>query len=145
MTDYNISDIAEILVVLSSGKQFIYRDKGILSLRRTLNNGSIHPQNDITIVDGSGEDDGNGGDEEEEEPQFKKPIRRTEKSQGKQESPKGARHGTTGRPTEHPRPQTANGYSMIPLKYTAAKNAGSPMDIARDLQRQAEEASGVKY
>lgn len=41
--------------------------------------------------------------------------------------------------------QVSSGYNLIPLNYSAPKNGKSPMDLAKDLQRQAEASSGFKY
>lgn len=120
MAKYNATDIVEILVTLSDGRQFIYKDKGILSLRRTLNTISVKPP--VTII---------------QEDEFE------DEHSEQEDTPPRTRRGNTEGGLQ--RPQTANGYNVVPLSYTAQKGGMSPMDIAKDLQRQAEAASGVRY
>ena len=115
---YTIEDISEVLVTLIDGRQFIYREKGILNLKRMLNAPSMRSKQhkEITVINNEEEEDqGNSTSASE-------PLKRTPE-----------------------RPQTSNGYNLIPLNYSAPKGGKSPMDIAKDLQRQAEAASGVKY
>lgn len=43
-------------------------------------------------------------------------------------------------------PRSANGYNVVNLEYGAgSKKELSPHDLAKDMQRQAEKTSGVKY
>jgi len=119
--DYTIDEISEILVSLTDGRQFIYRDKGILNLKKTLNVPSRQRNNIVVINTVDPEEEY----EEEEEETPPPPKNKNQKTSD--------------------RPQTSNGYNLIPLNYSAVKGGKSSMDIAKDLQRQAEAATGVKY
>lgn len=117
---YAIEDISEVLVTLVDGRQFIYREKGILNLKRMLNTPPVRSKQrkEITVINDEEEDEEDQGNLAS----ASEPLKRIPE-----------------------RPQTSNGYNLIPLNYSAPKGGKSPMDIAKDLQRQAEAASGVKY
>ena len=116
----DINTVEEIQVRYENGEEVIYRGKGLEKLRRMLLEspayGEIAENVGPTIVDTC-------ASEEEEEV---KPVK-TKKSIKK--------------------PATANGYITADLNYApnAASKSKSAVDLAREMQRQAEQASGIKF
>jgi hypothetical protein len=153
MSTYTVNDIHEILVTLTDGRQFIYIDKGIQNLKRTLNTplppGTTRSKvaNNIKIIDTDEGSRSHRGDSN------RKSSNRREENIGSAEEEeegedeifveKSSKDGRARDVTQ--RPATSNGYNVVPLSYTPAKGGQNPMDMAKDLQRQAEASSGVRY
>jgi hypothetical protein len=130
MANYTIADIQEVLVTLTDGSQFIYKDKGILSLKRTLNLPITRPHREVIVINTEDDPAEEGEALEFEEEEDAPP-------------PKARARGPRRQAQE--RPPTSNGYNMLPLSYSAPKGGRTPTDIARELQKEAEATSGVRY
>lgn len=119
MDSFNINDAKEIVVRLESGDEIIYKGKGLEKFRRLMVASPAYGeyQNVVVVEEYS-----------DEEPNIK-PQRANSK---KVSSKKG--------PTVGP-----NGYHTADLDYTSSSKGRSAVDIARDMQRQAEKASGIKF
>ncbi len=113
---YNISDVTEVLVTIQTGQQYVYRGKGISRLRRVFGTNTTEESIPIII-----DDDVDAASDTPD--QVKRPTK------------KKVRPG--------PPPQT-NGYAGMSTNYTIPKG-GSPNDIAKEMQRQAESVSGIRY
>lgn len=136
MTDFNINNVEEILVRFVDGQEVIYKGKGLEKLRRLVSSSPAYGEvkgrratQQTTIVDY----DDHQEDEDEDDDDLP-PTHAQARGKAKKSSPAGP---VVGR----------DGYHVSELDYTPkATNKGrSPMDIARDMQRQAESASGIKF
>lgn len=134
MTDFNINNVEEILVRFVDGQEVIYKGKGLEKLRRLVSLSPAYGEikgrratQQTTIVD---YDD---PEEDDEEPLSHAQAHAPAKGKTK----KSSAGPVVGR----------DGYHVSELDYTpkAANKGRSPMDIARDMQRQAESASGIKF
>ena len=125
----NINDVEEILVRFANGDEIIYKGKGLEKFRRLLADSPAYGEvkgrrgQNVLVVD----DDYSPDDDVETRVPVEKP--KTKKGKPK----KGPSIGP-------------NGYHTADLDYsTGAAKGRSPMDLAREMQRQAEQASGIKF
>jgi hypothetical protein len=125
--DFDINDAEEILVRFTNGNEIIYKGKGLEKLRRLMTNSPAYGEQKnrrfvTTIVEDEYSDP-------EDVPVSNKPMRTK-----------------SGKPKKGPS-IGPGGYHTADLDYSpsSANKTKSPMDIARDMQRQAEQASGIKF
>lgn len=132
MAELDINNVEEILVRFADGNEVIYKGKGLEKFRRLVSASPAYgevkgrrPQAQTLIID-------EYSDEEEEEEPI--PVKSATKKKGKAKG--------KAKPSVGP-----NGYHTADLDYApnVANKGRSPMDIAREMQRQAEQASGIKF
>ncbi len=135
MTDYDISDVTEIKVELANGRSLIYRDTGlnvIINKIRSLRSPGTGAR-ETTIIDSD--------DYEVQEDDIPPPS--TGGGNRGQSQPRGRGRGAT--PTRGGTNGGSNGYNALSVSYVAPKGGRSPMELAKEMQRTAEETTGVKY
>lgn len=132
LKDFDINDTTEILVRFADGNEIIYKGKGLEKIRRLMVNSPAYGElkgrgrgATTTVV----EEYSDYSDAEET------PVLAVVATKKKSNKPKKG-------PSIGP-----GGYHTADLDYApSGTNKGrSPMDIARDMQRQAEQASGIKF
>jgi len=128
--NFDINDAEEILVRFADGNEIIYKGKGLEKLRRLMATSPAYGEakdrgrrQTTTVVEeySSGSDDAT-------------PVLTVATKKKSNKPKKGPSIGP-------------GGYHTADLDYApVGTNKGrSPMDIARDMQRQAEQASGIKF
>lgn len=128
MGDFNVNDVEEILVRFATGDEIIYKEKGLEKLRRLMASSPAYGEakgkqhQGITVVD----DYSDSYEEDTPVKPKKTPSKKVKPKKGPSIAP--------------------NGYHTADLDYSASASKGkSAIDIARDMQRQAEQASGIKF
>jgi len=130
--EFDINHIAEILVRYPDGTEVVFRGRGLEKLRKLMKIspplGAAEPVKKQVVVEEASSGAEESGSEEE--------VRPAKKSKKKA-------------------PKSTNGYSTVNLDYTGPiaanvdtpgiKKGLSPYDLARDMQRQAEATSKIKY
>lgn len=128
--DFDINDTTEILVRFADGNEIIYKGKGLEKIRRLMVNSPAY-----------GEPKGRGRratttvvEEYSDDSDVETPVLAVATKKKSNKPKKGPSIGP-------------GGYHTADLDYApSGTNKGrSPMDIARDMQRQAEQASGIKF
>lgn len=117
----DINDIEEIHVKFSedSGlKDVIYRGKGLEKFRRLVISSPVYGESTPHVIDSFSDEEEDVGKKKKSKP----------KAKGKEQA-------------------TANGYVQTSLDYSAthATKGKSAIDLAREMQKQAESASGIKF
>lgn len=131
--DFDINDVEEIFVRFADGREVVYKGRGLEKFRRLVSASPAYGEEvnvkatTIVIETNSDEDE----DAEPEPVVVKKKSTSTKKTAKKKSGPKVG----------------PNGYHQADLNYAppAASKGRSPMDMAREMQREAEKSSGMKF
>lgn len=105
MATYNFTDIDEIVVRLKSGDDIIYKGRGILKLKKSLDKIILGSKKQPNLISGSSSDE-----------------------------------DTTNSTINSP-----GNYNTLGVKYSSPKGTRSALELARDMQKQAETASNIKF
>lgn len=129
MDVFDLDEIKEIQVRTLDGRDLVYRGAGmgklvrlILESQRTLSRTATKKPSKVTVIEQDADSDDDNGED------FVKP------SKTKSKASKVVNGGT--------------GYVSTELNYTSnpgGSGGKSAVDIAREMQRQAEQASGIKF
>jgi hypothetical protein len=115
---FEIGDVDEISVKLKSGDEFVYKGRGLLKLKKILAklDEPIDVKKKVVVNSNAGSSESEDSDSD------------SEKKSKKQK-----------------KIDTAGGYNKVNIKYSSPKGNRSAMDLARDMQKQAEFGSNIRF
>ena len=133
----DINDVDEILVTFRTGQQVIYKGKGLEKLRILMKSSPpLQIQPSVTVID-------NFSDDEEAASAPTKTKKNHKKDRHAVSVPA---HLSDAQQTPPTKATNEGGYVRRDLNYAPVPSNGrSAIDLAREMQRQAESSSGINF
>jgi len=136
MAEYDVSDISEVKVTLNSGQTLIYKGRGINVLIKKFRSLELQTEQGILIIDS-------------DEPEWAEDSRSLQPDGSQSANVGRGQGGGRGTPKRSAPRQGGTGggggYNSLPVSYVPPKAGRTAHDTARDMQREAEAATGIKY